>query len=407
MMRRAKIRDAKIQGEKNCSERCIKARQRHWKRGGQIGGLALTLVLAWTAQTGSAFAQAAANVPANAPASESAGPLSPFSGGPRGPLAIRDARPYNLLFLQFMPETSDVLPARANMYGLQLDVINNLLIPVKSFVNGQTGASVREDNEYQRLMLSWRRGLGHGLELAVYAPLEWRNGGFLDSILSGYHRLTGLPGNGIDNPIGRDGIPQFQSALQIVDATGQTRLSQGNAFGLGETNVTLKRSLLPQSGRASLAARLGVKVPTGNPTLLLGSGAFDVGLSLDGRYSLGRSIVVYANVGGALLGQADRHVRIAGARPNVVQTLAALEYRPNSRDSFVLQLDGNSRVVRTGNRIADDWQATATFGYQRVLDRHHLLLLSFSENGDIHNYSLPAFSNIGPDITFSAGVKWR
>ncbi len=373
----------------------------------RLGRLALTMAGILTAQAGGVYGQTAANVPANAPASESAAPLSPFSGGARGPLAIRDARPYNLLFLQFMPETSDVLPVRANTVGLQLDVINNLLIPAKDLVNGQTGASVREDNEYQRLMLSWRRGLGHGLELAVYAPLEWRNGGFLDSILSGYHRLVGLSGNGIDNPAGRDGIPQFQSALQIVDATGQTRVNQGNAFGLGETNVTLKRSLIGQSGRSSLAARLGVKVPTGNPTLLLGSGAFDAGLSLDGRYSLGRNVIVYANVGGALLGQADRRVRSAGARPNVVQTLGALEYRPNSRDSFVLQLDGNSRVVRTGNRIADDWQATATFGYQRVLDRHHLLLLSFSENGDIHNYTLPAFSNIGPDITFSAGFKWQ
>ena len=207
--------------------------------------------------------------------------------------------------------------------------------------------------------------------------------------------------------MGRDFYRKYQSVLQIVDAGGQTRVNQGSAFGLGETNVTLKRSLIAQTGRSSLAARLGVKIPTGNPTLLLGSGAFDAGLSLDGRYTLGRNISVYANVGGALLGQADRHVRAADAQPSAVQTLAALEYRANRRDSFVLQLDGSSRVVVTGNRLADGWQATATFGYQRVLDAHHLLLLSFSENGDIHNYSLPAFSNIGPDITFSAGVKWR
>ncbi len=70
-------------------------------------------------------------------------------------------------------------------------------------------------------------------------------------------------------------------------------------------------------------------------------------------------------------------------------------------------MDGNTRVVRTGNRFADGWQSTATFGYHRVLDRHHLLTLSFSENGDIHNYTLPAFSNIGPDFSVSAGVQWR
>ena len=68
---------------------------------------------------------------------------------------------------------------------------------------------------------------------------------------------------------------------------------------------------------------------------------------------------------------------VPGAQPNMVQTLAALEYRANNRDSYVLQFDGNSRAVRTGNRIADNWQATATFGYQRVLDRHHLLSSPF------------------------------
>ena len=46
----------------------------------------------------------------------------------------------------------------------------------------------------------------------------------MDGILSGYHRLVGLPGNGIDDPNGRDFYRKYQSVLQIVDASG------GNAF---------------------------------------------------------------------------------------------------------------------------------------------------------------------------------
>src|SRR5215472_4830513 len=63
----------------------------------------------------------------------------------RGPIPIRDARPYNLLFLQFVPETADTVPAHSDRYDLQLDLINNLLIP-----NPNLGATVVEDNEYQR-----------------------------------------------------------------------------------------------------------------------------------------------------------------------------------------------------------------------------------------------------------------
>ena len=303
-----------------------------------------------------------------------------------------------------MPETADVLPARFNAYGLQLDLINNLLVPVVKRNGGQLDAIVHEDNEYQRLMFQWRRGLGQHTELAVYAPLEWRNGGFLDGILSAYHHLIGVPGSGIDDPPGRDYWPQYQSRLELTDPTGRVLVNQGNAFGLGEVNVTLKHNFLRTGGRSALALRGGIKLPTGNPTLLLGSGSFDIGLSFDARYSLGRDIIVYANVGGVLMGRATQ---VPGAQPNMVQTLAALEYRANNRDSFVLQLDGSTRAVRAGNRFADNWNGTATFGYKRVLDRHYLLSVSFSENGDIHNYLLPAFSNVGPDITFSAGLEWH
>ena len=79
---------------------------------------------------------------------------NPLYGNPRGPISVRDARPYNLLFLQFLPESGDVLPTHANAYSLQLEVINNLLAPA---AGGQ--AQVREDNEYQRLLFTWKRGL--------------------------------------------------------------------------------------------------------------------------------------------------------------------------------------------------------------------------------------------------------
>jgi hypothetical protein len=316
----------------------------------------------------------------------------------RGPIPIRDARPYNLLFLQFIPETADTLPRHTDRYGLQLDVINNTLIPDPAL-----GAQVVEDNEYQRLRLSWRRGLDNRTELGVFASLEWRNGGVLDGIIKAYHHLLGLPANAEDVPLGRDHFPLYESKLELNDSTGKEIVNQGNAFGLGETMVTLKRRLTPANRRSALAARFGLKLPTGNPTLLLGSGNIDEGLSLDGRYSLGRDIIVYANLGYVIMGHASH---LPGARPNTVETLVALEYRPNNRDSFVAQVDGNGVFVRTGNTFADRSNVTATFGYQRVLDRHLLGFLSFSEGGHIHNFTLPSLSNIGPEFTLSTGVTW-
>lgn len=322
---------------------------------------------------------------------------SPAYAVPQGPIPMRDARPFNLLFLQFTPETADLLP-RGDRYDLQIDLINNLLIPDPSL-----GPTVVEQNEYQRLKFAWRHGVGRQTEIELLVPLLWRNGGIMDDLITFYHHLTGLADNAQDVPLGRDHYPRYQSHLQLVDGQGRVLINQGNAFGLGETIFTVKHSLAPSSARSAIALRLGVKLPTGNPTLALGSGSIDAGLSLDARYSLGREVLFYGNLGCVVLGRA---VKVPGSRPNTVESVVALEYRPNHRDSFVLQVDGNGQFVRTGNRFADGSNVTATFGYRRALSRRQVGFLSFSEAGHIHNFTLPWFSNIGPAFTVSMGLTW-
>lgn len=326
------------------------------------------------------------------------GPQNPDYGQPQGPIPLRDPRPANLLFLQFLPDNAVPLRNGEVRIGVQLDLINNLLIP-----SPRLGATVVEDNEYQRLLFSWHRGYFHNTELSVYIPVEWRNGGILDGIIRAYHRLFGLPANAEDDPLGRDHWPMYRSIWQIIDAQGHVLLNQGNAFGLGETTFIVKRGLLPVTSRGTMAMRFGIKLPTGNTALLLGSGNVDVGLSLDARYILGRNAIVYMNMGGVLLGH-PRH--LPHPLGGVGQGAIAIEYRANNRDSFVLQIDASSPVMRTGNTFVDQANVTATFGYRRIMDRHTEFYASYSENGDIHNYTLPWLSNIGPDISFSFGVRW-
>jgi hypothetical protein len=317
---------------------------------------------------------------------------------PRGPIPIRDSLPFNLLFLQFTPETADTLRARASRYDLQLDIISNLLVP-----NPNPGATVNINNEYQRLRFAWRYGIDDRTEVGLFVPLEWRDGGFLDGIISWYHHLVGLSDNSDDSPLGADHYPQYVSKLQVIDANGNTLVDQGNAFGLGETVVTVKHTLIRTSRRSALALRAGLKLPTGNPTLLLGSGSFDEGLTLDARYNLGRDVSLYGNLGYVALGRAGR---VPGARPNTVETLIGVEYHPNHRDSFNLQVDGNGQFVRTGNEVADRSNVTLTFGYQRRFSQHTAGFFSFSEGGHIENFTLPALGNIAPDFTVSFGFSW-
>jgi hypothetical protein len=316
----------------------------------------------------------------------------------RGPIPVRNARAYNQLALQFMPESPDSLAKGAMRFGAQLDLINNLLAPTAR------GALVIEDFEEQRLTLSWREGVGRGSEVAVFVPIRYRNGGFMDPLMTLWHRWLSVPGRNRDNPFGRESLGDFHSELLLVDGRGNEHVNVGNAFGLGDVSVTVKLPLARATRRAAAAARIGLKAPTGNPGQVLGSGTFGAGLSLDGRYNVGPWVVFYANLGRVLNGGATR---VPGVRRWVNEYLLAAEYRPNRRDSYVLQADGNGVVVATGNHRADESQSTFTVGYRRALDRKNEIHVSFSENGDWNNNTTSLFGGVGPDYTFTLGWSTR
>ena len=317
----------------------------------------------------------------------------------REPISIRNMRPFNLIFLQFNPESPDILPRSEKRYSLQFDVANNLLIP-----NGALGARLIEDNETQRLDFRWRQGIGRNLEAELEAPLLWRNGGFLDGILSSYHKLIGFHGNQDDNPAGRDFYNKYHSRLRLEDSFGNTLIDQKAAFGFGDIALTLKRSFNQSSQRGGAGVRIGLKLPTGNSGGLLGSGAVDLGVSVDGRYRLGRDVTLFANLSGVLIGRTNA---IPNREPGIWESFVGIAYHPNHRDSYFFQVDAQSPTLRTGNRFVDRANVTATFGYKRKVSDRSVLWVSFSENGDIVNYSAPAISSIGPDITFSMGVSWK
>jgi hypothetical protein len=306
-------------------------------------------------------------------------------------------RPYQMLFLQFLPESPDPLGAREQRLSLQWDAANVMLAP------GGPGSTVLEDTEVHRLLAVWRSGTSHGGEVTAALPVVWRTGGFMDGIISAWHRVLGI-GATMDVPTGRDSYPQGQSIVYLADPAGRVLVDRGGAFGWGDLSVTHKWPVGRRTPRAGLAARLGVKLPTGNPGMLLGSGGVDIGAMLDTRYAVGRDTTVYAGLGGALLGRA---ASVPNRKPALAQVLFAVEYRANNHDSYLWQIEGSGAAVRTGNAFADRAAVTASFAYRRVLDRHRVLTVGFSENGDYQNYAVPVLGGIGPDFTTTIGLEWR
>lgn len=314
----------------------------------------------------------------------------------RGPLPVENLRPYQSIFLHLSPESPTTLGRGQRRYGLQLDVANNLLIPA----TGAKGARVEEDFEVQRLRLSYRRGLKGGLEAGVTLPIVARNGGMLDGPIELYHRLLGLGGDGEDSPQGRGNIDRGRSVLFLRDADGNG-VDEGRAFGIGDVSFSLKKTL--SRGRFANSARIALKLPTASSHKILGSGGVDFGGGIDARYGVTRRLAIYGTVGALAFGNADA---VPDARRSGLQGTLGLEYR-GRRGSFVAQTDGATRNVRTGNSFADRTPVVVSVGYKRPVGKNRLFWVSFSENGDYHNFHAPFFGNIGPDFTLSTGFEWR
>lgn len=316
----------------------------------------------------------------------------------RGPSPVGNERPYQLLFLAFDPENATTLARNQSSLGLRLDLANDLLLPNPSF-----GAVVEEDTETQRVTLTLRRGLGHATDVRLQVPFMARNGGITDNLIRTYHFGVGLTKTSSDVFVGRPNVPSYRSILRFLRPDGTAVVDAHPATGLGDASVFLKRGVF-SDGRTAAAVRLGLKLPTGDAKLILGSGGVDAGVDVDVMRRLRGRRALFADLGFIRMAK-DRSIETAAT--SQVQYAVGLEWLVRRRESWVLQTEGGSRVVRTNNAHADATPATLAVAYKRQAGPHTVYTFTFMENGDIFGYHLPFLANIGPDATLSFGVEWR
>jgi len=311
-----------------------------------------------------------------------------------GPLPVVNERPLDAVFLHLPQEDPQSLGSGHQKLAFQLDIANDLLAPNA----GPNGAVVHEDFETQRLKVAWSRGLGSGLEFQAGTNLTARDGGILDGPLEWYHHLVGVSSDAEDDPVGRDNWPRGLDEMTYTDPQGNG-VDDGGAFGLGDTTLVLKQQL--SRGKFVSSLRAGLKLPTGSATNVTGSGGADVGLALNVRRQIARRWAAFGEFADYRYG----HSPLPDASPDGIQGGMGLEWRIGRRTSFVIQNDASDRTITTGNAFADHTPVGGSLGLRFRQSPHRLLWCSMTENGDWVEYHVPYLSNIGPDLTLSAGVE--
>jgi len=245
-----------------------------------------------------------------------------------------------------------------------------------------------EDQETQRLSFLYSRGIGKDFEASVEVPFLARDGGFMDPIITWWHNTILPPSYRVRNflPYGQcfvtiPGVGTFQSAN-----------------GIGDISAFVRKRL-----SSNLIAAIGVKVPTGNPGGLLGSGAFDGGVNLEYRTKLMRKLQFDASAGVVAQG---KPTVLKNARGLVDQEFLGFTYLRDSRDAWVFQWQAESSPTNIGLTSNDGPHRMLTCGYERELSEKERLDLYFSEDHDVLPGN-PLIVNIAPDFTIGIRLVRR
>lgn len=126
------------------------------------------------------------------------------------------------------------------------------------------------DGEVATTTLAVRRGLPGGFEMEVNVPIHRVSGGSFDPLVEGFHGVLGVDQDGRQSVI-RDSYLLFMQ-------TSSTEFFQEQPPGtnVGDLVLEARRGFALGPGKPRLVVNTGVKIPTGDEELLIGSGSVDL-----------------------------------------------------------------------------------------------------------------------------------
>jgi len=273
------------------------------------------------------------------------------------------------------------LPDSGNLPGPGVD----LVLDVSNTLNQQRrgGEVLFLDGESYRAGLRAGFRLGAGWRLQATVPLVAHSGGRLDGFIHDFHHAFGFPDGGRDQQpeeellysYQRDGQPEF-TLSDAEQGLGDIRLAIGHPLGVGDT-----------LGWAQL------KVPSGEPRRLTGSGAAELALWLTGQRRLAAQWAGYG--GGGLLLMQRGEVLESLQRDHAWFGDLGVQWRLTERFALQVELSAHSALYDSDLPMLGSAAQIASGGWLRFAGGS-CLQLAVIEDIDV---------GTAPDVTFHAA--WR
>lgn len=248
------------------------------------------------------------------------------------------------------------------------------------FLGGQAaGETLVLDGESTEIFFRHRQRLSACWQLNADIPFIAHGRGLFDRAIDDWHQFFGLPDGQ------RDQTDYFQLDYSYTDETGQQHAITSPQSGIGDIQLSVQRSLgcfaTADSTSAESIVRFGLKLPTGNPNELRGSGEFDVYADLQspvwsnrGRWKAGASLGVLKT------GSTQRFARQKGL---VVYGSAGVQFVLSHRTRLIAQLDGHSGFYNSAVHELGSASMNLAVGVRYLARSDQTIEFSISEDAAI------------------------
>ena len=248
------------------------------------------------------------------------------------------------------------------------------------------------DGETSRLEFSFRRGFGDRWEFGVELPYMTHQAGGLDSVIDDWHRIFGFP----DGP--RDDRERDLLEFLYVDNNVALADFTETADGIGDVRL-FGGYRLQNTARHRSALRFGVKLPTGDEDLLLGSGGTDVSAGLAGDWlALGgrENLSAFYRLNLTYIGEpaflSDRYEELVG------QAAAGITWRVVPAVGLTVQANMRSPLYDSDIEMLGETSVALTFGGDVQLSDRFRLLIGVGEDIKVGST---------PDVSFQLALQYQ
>ena len=283
---------------------------------------------------------------------------------PKGPFEWITQHPLTLMFLQFPTESAYLLKPGESRITYRIDLANSMFVE-------QSGTGLAQiDLEGFRQTLSYRRAINDRFEFAAFVPLQTNTSGFMDSWIRNWHGFFGFPAG--DRPH----FAKNQFSYVVAEGNSFRILGESGEFGVGDISFTGKYFIRPEDKKLpAMAARIGIKVPTGDSGSQLGSGGFDFGVDVLAQKAYGR-LVLYGQTGYIFTGGSDFDLD----DHDLFEWTLAGEFQMSRKHSWIAQLHKITNPFYTGVEDVDADTLEMALGWKRIIWRNWLWEAGFSED---------------------------